>query len=130
MKAITKITHIALAMVLAGSSGFAKSLDDAKKALDAQQYQKAKSMLKNLTVTQASKDENFFYMGWVYLLQDSPDSAKEQFPKGLAANPKSALNQIGLGAVAHYNKDAVGTTDAFNKAMPLISRKDSKPWQY
>ena len=130
MKMISKIANVALGLVLVGSSVFAQSLDDAKKAIDAEQYQKAKSMLKNLTTTQATKDENFFYLGWVYLIQDYPDSAKEQFMKGLTANPKSALNQVGLGAVAHYNKDVAGTTDAFNKAIPLIGKKDSKPWLY
>src|ERR1700744_1972070 len=130
MKMISKIANVALGLVLVGSSVFAQSLDDAKKAIDAEQYQKAKSMLKNLTTTQATKDENFFYLGWVYLIQDYPDSAKEQFMKGLAVNPKSALNQIGIGAVAHYNKDAAGTTDAFNKAMPLIGKKESTAWQY
>src|SRR5476651_2219733 len=113
MKMISKIAKIALGMVLVGSSVFAQSLDDAKRAIDAEQYQKAKSMLKNLTVTQAAKDENFFYLGWVYLIQDYPDSAKEVFNKGLAVNPKSALNLVGLGAVAHLNKDAAGTKNYF-----------------
>src|ERR1700743_2172454 len=131
MKMISKIANVALGLVFVGSSSvFAQSLDDAKKAIDAEQYSKAKSMLKNLTTTQATKDENFFYLGWVYLIQDYPDSAKEQFMKGLAVNPKSALNQIGVGAVAHYNKDAAATTDAFNKAVPLIGKKESTPWQY
>src|ERR1700759_3286699 len=110
MKVINKTSAAVLGLIFMGSSVFAQSLADAKKAIDAEQYQKAKSMLKNLTVTQATKDENFFYLGWVYLIQDYPDSAKEQFTKALAVNPKSALAYVGLGAVAHYNKDAAGTT--------------------
>src|SRR5476651_36904 len=124
MKMISKIAKIALGMVLVGSSVFAQSLDDAKKAIDAEQYQKAKSMLKNLTTTQATNDENFFYLGWVYLIQEYPDSAKAMFTQGLAKNPKSALNYVGLGAVAHYNKDAAGITTNFNFAIPLIGKKD------
>src|SRR6202012_3142724 len=110
MKAITKITHIALAMVLVGSAAFAQSLDDAKKAIDAEQYQKAKSMLKNLVTTESAKDENYFYLGWVYIKQDYPDSAKTVFQKGISVNPKSALNYVGLGVVAHLDKDQAGTT--------------------
>jgi predicted negative regulator of RcsB-dependent stress response len=61
MKMISKIAKATLGLVFIGSSSvFAQSLADAKKAIDAEQYQKAKSMLKNLTVTQADKDENFF----------------------------------------------------------------------
>src|ERR1700759_4488524 len=105
MKMISKIACAGLGLMFAGSSVFAQSLADAKKAIDAEQYQKAKSMLKNLTTTQADKDENYFYLGWVYLKQDYADSAKAVFNKGIAANPKSALNYVGLGAIAHIEKD-------------------------
>src|ERR1700761_8668136 len=101
MKINTKVAVALLGLVFIGTAVKAQSLDDAKKAMGAEQYQKAKSMLKNLTVTQADKDENFFYLGWVYLKQDYVDSAKATFTKGLAVNPKSALNLAGMGAVAH-----------------------------
>jgi Flp pilus assembly protein TadD len=105
MKMINKIAVTGLGALLLGSSAFAQSLDDAKKAIDAEQYQKAKSMLKTLTNTQADKDENYFYLGWVYMKQDYTDSAKAAFTKGVNVNPKSALNYAGLGAVAHVEKD-------------------------
>jgi len=126
---ISKIATASLGLVLVGSSVFAQSLADAKKAIDAEQYQKAKSMLKNLTATQSTKDENFFYLGWVYLEQEYVDSAKATFTKGLAANPKSALNYAGLGAVALANKDQAGAQTNFNQALSLAG-KDSKPYQY
>ncbi|QXV65916.1 hypothetical protein INP83_02130 [Mucilaginibacter sp. 21P] len=129
MKMISKISKIVLALSIVGSSAFAQSLADAKKAIDAEQYQKAKTMLKNLTVTQANKDENFFYYGWVYVLQEYPDSAKAIFQKGLAVNPKSALNYAGLGAVAVLDKDKNGATTNFNQALSLAG-KDSKPYLY
>ena len=129
MKIINKIAGTALALVFAGSSVFAQSLADAKKAIDAEQYQKAKSMLKNLTATQADKDENYFYLGWVYLKQDYPDSAKAVFNKGIAVNAKSALNYAGLGAVAHIDRDNSGATNNFNQAIALAG-KNSKPYLY
>jgi len=130
MKMISKVAKVALGLVFVGSSVFAQSLDDARKAIDAEQYQKAKSMLTNLTVTQPTKDENFFYLGWVYILQDYPDSAKAAFTKGLAANPKSPLNFVGLGVVAHVNKDAAGTNSNFNQAIAVASKKDERPYLY
>src|SRR3954470_22822410 len=114
MKMISKISKIVLALTLVGSSSvFAQSLADAKKAIDAEQYQKAKSMLKNLTVTQADKDENFFHLGWVYILQDYPDSAKAAFNKGIAVSNKSALNYAGLGVAALLDKDKAAATTNF-----------------
>lgn len=126
---ISKISKIVLALTLVGSSVFAQSIADAKKAIDAEQFQKAKSMLKNLTVTQATKDENFFYLGWVYILQEYPDSAKTIFQKGIAVNPKSALNYAGLGAAAFLDKDRNTATTNFNQAVALAG-KDSKPYLY
>jgi Flp pilus assembly protein TadD len=129
MKMISKVSKLILALILVGSSVFAQSLADAKKAIDAEQYQKAKSMLKNLTVTQANKDENFFYLGWVYILQEYPDSAKAVFNKGIAVNAKSALNYAGLGAAAFIDKDRNTATTNFNQAVALAG-KDSKPYVY
>jgi len=130
MKMISRIAGAGLGLMVLGSQVFAQSLADAKKAIDAEQYQKAKSMLKNLTTTQADKDENYFYLGWVYLKQDYSDSAKTFFTKGLSVNPKSALNMIGLGAVAHVDKDNATATSQFNQAIALAQKKDSKPFMY
>jgi len=130
MKMISKIAAAGMALVFLGSSAFAQSLADAKKAIDDEQYQKAKSMLKNLTVTQADKDENFFYLGWVYLKQDYLDSAKAAFTKGIAVNANSALNYAGLGAVAHMVKDNATALTNFNQAITLAGKKNSTPFLY
>src|ERR1700753_3055251 len=117
MKIISKIATVGLGLVFMGSSVFAQSLDDAKKAIDAEQFQKAKSMLKNLVNTQSTKDENYFYLGWVYIKQDYPDSAKAIFQKGLGVNPKSALNLAGLGTVARLDKDKAGASSYYGQAV-------------
>jgi tetratricopeptide (TPR) repeat protein len=129
MKMISKIAKVALGLVFIGSAVFGQSLADAKKAIDAEQYQKATGMLKNLTTTQPS-DENYFYLGWVYLVQDYADSAKAAFTKGLAADPKSAISYVGLGAVSLAANDATGATSNFNQAIQLTSKKDSRPYLY
>lgn len=130
MKISSKIAAAVFGLAFAGTAVHAQSLDDAKKAINAEQYQKAKTMLKNLTVSEANKDENYFYLGWVYIKQDEPDSAKLWFNKGLAVNPKSSLNYVGLGAVAHIDKDQAGATSNFNQALALAPKKDSKPYVY
>jgi len=129
MNTIDKIAGAAVAFMFIGSSVLGQSLADARKAIDAEQYSKAKSMLKTLTTTQANKDENFFYLGWTYLLQDYPDSAKAAFTRGISVNAKSALNYAGLGAVAHVNKDKSGEQTNFSQAASLAG-KDSKPYVY
>ena len=130
MKITSKVAAAAFGLVFIGSVANAQSLDDAKKAINAEQYSKAKSMLKNLTVTEPTKDENNFYLGWVYLQQDEPDSAKLSFTKGLAINPKSALNYAGLGAVAFLDKDRATATSNFNQAITLTTKKDVEAYVY
>jgi tetratricopeptide (TPR) repeat protein len=129
MKIISKIAAAGLGLVFAGTSAFGQSLADAKKAIDAEQFQKAKSMLKNLVNTQSTKDENYFYLGWVYIKQDYPDSAKAVFQKGLGVNANSALNHVGLGIVARLDKDKAGASAQFAQATTLAG-KDSKPYVY
>lgn len=129
MKMINKVAAAGLGLVVMGSSAFAQSLADAKKAISAEQFQKAKGMLKTLVKNEPNKDENYFYLGWVYIKQDYPDSAKAVFMKGLNTNANSALNEAGLGIVAKLDKDQAGAQADFTKAMSLAG-KDSKPYVY
>ena len=129
MKTITKLSIVAISLLLMSISVYAQKLSDAQKAIDAEQYQKARSLLKNLIASEPTKDENYFYLGWVYLLQDYADSAKNVFSKGIAANPKSALNYAGLGAVAKLDNDQSAETMNFDKAVELAGKND-KPYIY
>ncbi len=125
-KAVMTISGLAIL----SSSAFAQSLADAKKALDAEQYQKAESMLKNLTQTQATKDENYFYLGWLYLKTEYSDSARATFTKGISVNPKSALNYAGLGAVDRIDKNTASAKSNFDKAIASTDKKDTEPYVY
>lgn len=117
-------------LVLAGSSVFAQSLADAKKALDAEQYQKAEGMLKNLTQTQSANADNYFYLGWLYIKKEYPDSAKATFNKGVSVNAKSALNYAGLGAVDRLDKNTASAKANFDKALAATDKKDTEPYVY
>jgi Tfp pilus assembly protein PilF len=54
------------------------------------------------------------------------DSAKAVFKKGIAVNPKSALNYAGLGVAAFVDKDKATATTNFNQAVSLAG-KSSNP---
>ncbi|SDM20502.1 tetratricopeptide repeat protein [Pedobacter antarcticus] len=125
-KAIT----LSLGLVVMGSASFAQNLSDAKKAIDAEQYAKATSMLKSLVSSQAGKGENYFNLGDVYLLNEYVDSAKAVFNKGIAAEPKYALNYVGLGHADLVANDAASAKTNFDKAISLASKKDHTPYLY
>lgn len=130
MKMISKVAKTVLGLAFIGSSVFAQSIADAKKAIDAEQYQKAKSILKNLTTTQPTQGGNYFYLGLVYIKTEYPDSAKVAFNKGLAADEKYGLNYIGLGWVDRIEKNVAGAKANFDKALEMSKRKDTEPYVY
>lgn len=103
----------------------AQSLEDAQKAVTAEQYQKAKSLFSNLVKIQPSP-ENYFYFGELYLQLGIVDSAKLAFQKGIAADLKGefSLNYVGLGTVDLFAKNAVAAQANFAKATASMKKKD------
>jgi tetratricopeptide (TPR) repeat protein len=130
MKMIKKAVNVSLAFVMLGSAVFAQNLGDAKKAIDAEQYQKAKSNLKALIAAKPADAEPYFYLGNVYLKTDYPDSAKNTYSKGISANGEFALNYVGLGALDLESNNAGGAKGNFDKATSLAKKKDDKPFLY
>jgi len=130
MKMTKKAITLSLGLVVMGSASFAQSLDDAKKALDAEQYQKATSMLKTLVNSQASKGENYYYLGEVYLRTDYVDSARAVFTKGVAADPKFALNYIGLGEADLASENPTSAKTNFDKAIDVAKKNDYIPQMF
>lgn len=126
---MNKAVKLTLGLVFISSVVFSQSLTDARKAIDAEQYQKGKAMLNSLTSTQATNPETFFYLGNLYLTTasinirpDYIDSAKAVFEKGISANAEYALNFVGLGAVDLAKKASPKVN--FDKAIALTKKKD------
>lgn len=115
--------------MMGGAASFAQSLADAKKAIDAEQYQKATGMLKTLTNSQSKNGDVYFNLGNVYLAVDEVDSAKAVFSKGTVADPKNALNFVGLGHVDLYAKNTAAAKANFDKAIEL-GKKDYHTYMY
>lgn len=119
MKMIKKTITLSLGLVMMGAASFAQSLADAKKAIDAEQYQKATSMLKTLVASQPKSGENYFNLGKVYLLTEEIDSARAAFNNGITAEPKLALNYVGLGQADLQANNATNAKTNFDKALQL-----------
>jgi Tfp pilus assembly protein PilF len=123
MKMIKKNIALATGLLLMGSTAsFAQSLADAKKAIDAEQYQKATSMLKTLVANQPKDGDNYFNLGKVYLLTDDIDSARAAFTNGTTADAKNALNFVGLGQADLLQGNAANAKTNFDKAIGLKAK--------
>lgn len=119
MKTTKKAITLSLGLVMMGAASFAQNLNDAKKAIDAEQYQKATAMLKTLVTSQAKEGDNYYSLGNVYLLTDEIDSARASFTNGITADPKNALNYVGLGRADLQSNNATSAKTNFDKALSL-----------
>jgi len=125
MKMIRRAAGLGLAIAfIASGASYAQSLKDAQVAIDAEQYAKAKSILKNLVKNKPEDAENYFYLGDIYLVTDYPDSAKTFFQQGLTADPKDNLNKVGLGAVALAQNNTAEAEKLFTEATEKTKKKD------
>lgn len=131
MNIVKKIALGTMSVMFIASATQAQSLEDARKAVNAEQYQKAKTMFANLVKNQPTPD-NYFYYGDLFLQLNMPDSAKMAFQKGIAADEKGkyTLNQIGLGTVNLFEKNPAAAQANFAKATDDMRRKDFQEFIY
>ena len=101
----------------------AQSLDDAKKAIDAEQYALAKGILENLVQKQPKKGENYFYLGQIHLTNEHLDSAKTVFSNGISADSRNQLNNVGLGTVELFSNNAAAAESIFANVVDKIGRR-------
>jgi len=125
-----KIKFISLSLLFFGTAVFAQDLEQAKKAIDAEQYQKAKTILKSLIASSPDKGRNYFHLGEVYMALNNADSAKIYFDKGVAAKTDGTFNYIGLGEISLDKKNTTEAEANFNKALADVKRKDTDQFLY
>ncbi|MCX8533755.1 tetratricopeptide repeat protein [Chryseobacterium luquanense] len=99
---IMNVKKIALgaSVVFFTNFAFAQTLQDGINSIDSDKFAAAKTNFSAMIAKEPTA-ENYFYLGNTFLRQAEPDfaSATENFNKGLAADKKSYLNQIGLATV-------------------------------
>lgn len=104
--------------------GFAQDVNEARKAVDAEQYEKAKSILKSLIKGNPTDGRANFILGNIYLIQSVTDSAKIAYQKGLSGTPGGRLNYIGLGAIDLDNGNSAAADANFALALKDTRKKD------
>lgn len=119
-----KIKIITYAMLLSGFLVNAQDVDQANKAIDAEQYEKAKGLLKSIIKAKPDNGRATFLLGNVYLTQNMPDSAKIYFDKGMSAKEESKLNSIGLGQVDLDAKNTAAAKSKFDAVMKDMRKRD------
>lgn len=127
---MNKFKTFSIALLASVTASYAQDIDQAKKAIDAEQFEKAKSMLKTIIQTKPANGKAAFLLGNVYLTQNIADSAKIYFQKGLSASEDSKFNYIGLGQMDLDNGNLAAAQANFALATKDIKKKDVEPYVY
>ncbi|MBF4517460.1 tetratricopeptide repeat protein [Flavobacterium sp. ANB] len=127
---MNKFKIFSLALVASVSVAKAQDINQAKKAIDAEQFEKAKSLLKSIIKAKPSDGEANFVLGNIYLNQTIIDSAKIYYLNGIEAADKKNLNYIGLGQLDLDSKNTAGAQANFALATKDIKRKDVNEFIY
>lgn len=127
---MNKFKTFSLALVATTFVANAQDLEPAKKAIDAEQFDKAKSMLKSVIASKPTNGKASFLLGTIYLKQNVADSAKIYFEKGLSTPDGSKLNNIGLGQIDLDNQNLAAAQAKFNLATAGLKKKDVEEYVY
>ena len=120
---ISKLTF-GVALFASAVTVQAQDINQAKRAIDAEQFESAKTMLKSIIKDKPSNGDAFFTLGNVYLTQKVQDSAKFYFQNGLSASDKGFLSNIGLGQMDLDANNATAAQAKFAAVTKEIKRKD------
>ncbi len=108
----------------------AQNIDQAMKAIDAEQYENAKKTLKAIVQSNPADGRAAFLLGKTYLKQDLADSAKWAFDRGMKAGKDANLNHIGLGELALNRGDKAAAESHFASATKDMRRRDTEEFVY
>jgi tetratricopeptide (TPR) repeat protein len=109
-------------LMLVGVMTQAQNIQQGLKSMDMEQYSSAQKTFEDLVKSKPTA-EHYYYLGYFYAKRENAELAKANFEKGLAADKKYPLNQIGLGEVKLMQGDKAGAKAIFDEA---ISKSKSK----
>ncbi len=125
-----KLKIFSIIFLVLGTVVNAQDLEQVKKVIDAEQYEKAKGILKQITQSPDADGKSFFMLGDIYLKQSVEDSATIYFQKGLQAKKFAHYNYIGLGQLELSKGNNTEAKSNFDKAIEIARKKDTEELVY
>jgi cytochrome c-type biogenesis protein CcmH/NrfG len=127
---MNKIGFLGLSLLFSATTIYAQDINEAKKAIDAEKFENAKSILKSILKAKPGNGTASFILGNVYLKQTYIDSAKIAFQKGLEGSEGAKLNYIGLGQIDLENNNATAAQANFALATKDAKKKGIEEFTY
>ncbi len=115
-----------MVICLLQSTAFSQTIQDAKKAIEAEYYYKAKMVLVKLNHTMPTVESNY-YLGNVYLLIGETDSAKYYYQAATKfEDTKNPLIYIAKGKLNLLNKNEAEAKSNFDYAIKVSKSKNAE----
>ena len=122
---------VVLSVFLTGNVMAQNDLQSAINLNKSEQYDRARTILRDLIAKEPSNARNFFYLGENYLLDYFADTisnsltaatkeARSAYQGGVDANPNEPLNYVGLAKVAFYLDDTKTADEMRTKARSFL----------
>lgn len=124
------VKFFSIAFLALGFSSFAQEIELARKAIDAEQFEKAKSILKAASKVKPDNGKIAFLLGNVYMKQSFQDSAKASYQRGLTLKESAGFNYIGLGQLDLNNGNGAAAQFNFDQSLKDIKKKDIEQFIY
>ena len=125
-----KRTILSFAMLTSAFYVQAQDIEQANKATDAEQYEKAKGILKSIIQSKPTNGKATFLLGNVYLKQNIADSAKIYFQRGLSTTEGAKLNNIGLAQMDLDADNKAAAQAKFDLVTKDMKKKDIEEYVY
>ncbi len=113
-----------LTMMLAGQRATAQTINEGLNYLELDKFASAGKTFKSLVASKPN-GENNFYLGYYYMKVGELDSAKMQFEKGVAADPKNGLSHVGLGSLLLRQGKKAEAKTHFDQAKSITKSKNA-----
>ncbi len=126
----TKMKMVTMTLLATGFVMNAQDINQAAKAVDAEKYDTAKTMLKSIIQSNENDGRAAYLLGREYLREEKVDSAKIYFDKGLAAGKDNRMNYIGLGQIELNKNNIAAAVSNFDQATQKMRRKDTEELVY
>lgn len=126
MKKRLLFSLMAGATLVASAQGYQDGVDN----FNAGRMEEAKIILGN-TFNDPSTDKavSSYYLGCIDIKEGNTAAAKQRFDEGISANPKYALNYVGLGELALKSGNKSAAEKYFKEALN-IDKKDTEVMAY
>lgn len=121
-----KFTLILLSSLVAVSMVNAQSIEDGKKFLYYDKYISAKNVFQGLVNANPANEEAVYWLGQTLIAPDEDKDiagARSVYTKGLAANPNSALLNVGMGHIELLEGKTQEARNHFETAISLSKGK-------